>query len=114
MGRHHQPSLRLQRRLCQLDGWMECAKEGLVLQECWQGLPTRSWRLCLNILRGSVSVALGVALVSAPSSVDALNMHLLASKLALLQQSDQGLNVALAHCAIFRRASSPTFSGKKK
>merc|ERR1712204_41404 len=41
--------------LCQLDGRMECAKKGLVLQECWQGLPTSSWRLRL---RGSVSGAL--------------------------------------------------------
>merc|ERR1711994_633837 len=31
----------------QLDGWVECAEEGLVLPQCRQGLPTCCWRLRL-------------------------------------------------------------------
>merc|ERR1712024_373823 len=78
--RRHQPSLRLQRRLCQLDGGMECAKEGLVLQECRQGLPAGSWRLRLKALWGSLSEGCTRGtLALAPSSGDTLNMHLLAA-----------------------------------
>ena len=44
--------------LRQVDGGMERTKEGLVLPQCRQGLPTSSWRLRLKVLRGSVSGAL--------------------------------------------------------
>ena len=56
--RNSRSSLRLQCRLRQLDGGMERTKEGLVLPQCRQGLPTSSWRLRLKVLRGSVSGAL--------------------------------------------------------
>jgi len=76
-------SLRLQCRICQLDGGMECTQEGLVLQECWQGLPTSSWRLRLKALGGQVSGALEGSLALTPSSGDTLNMLLLAAKFVL-------------------------------
>merc|ERR1711950_35548 len=112
--RCHQPTLRLQCRLCQLDGRMECAEEGLVLQECRQGLPSSSWRLCLKPLLGSMREALEGALALAPSSGDALNMLLLTAKFALRRAEHSasaaerpGLNATLAHSAIFGRASNP-------
>ena len=48
--RNSRPSLRLQCRLRQLDGGMERTKEGLVLPQRRQGLPTSSWRLRLKVL----------------------------------------------------------------
>merc|ERR1712129_350687 len=44
------PSLRLQCRLRQLDGGMERTKEGLVLPQRRQGLPTSSWRWRLRAI----------------------------------------------------------------
>merc|ERR1712151_181536 len=41
-------TLRLQRRLRRLDGWMERAEEEMGLPECRQGLPASCWRLRLS------------------------------------------------------------------
>merc|ERR1712087_465285 len=48
MGRHNFSSIRLQRRLRQLDGWVEPAEEGLVLREWRERLPDYPRRVRLS------------------------------------------------------------------
>merc|ERR1712086_678515 len=91
-------ALRLQRRLCELDGRVECGQEGLVLQSRGQGLPTGSRWLRLSTMIFVKCCKSWIALAFAPSSgVIQFLLHLARVFLVLCLVMGKQSHLALAH-----------------
>merc|ERR1712060_57541 len=91
--RHNFSSIRLQRRLRQLDGWVEPAEEGLVLREWRERLPDYPRRVRLSriehIWRAGHGLGAGAFAPSSGACRACLGCHRLCSSAQGLKRSAQ-------------------------